>query len=274
MRAHAVRLASLAAPSLLALVLHRAAATTTTAATSIPTRSTRSSRPSWAPAGCSTPEDVAQPSNATRTVDCAEKHTAETFAVGELPEELRGRRLRRTRSSGPSPTRPAREVPEVPRRRREHGDAHHRQLGVVPALGEGVGQGRPLVPLRHRRRRRREQGVRRRCPTTAAGLLGAAAAGRRWMACVDGPSVHGRAEGAVHRAAHLARGDDDQGRRPERPLPRRPAGRGDDPRLLLRLGRAAGSATRRSTTSATRGSTRASGRPATAGRSAGRRPTA
>jgi hypothetical protein len=35
-----------------------------------------------------TPEDVAKPSNATRTVDCAEEHTAETYAVGDLPEEL------------------------------------------------------------------------------------------------------------------------------------------------------------------------------------------
>lgn len=36
-----------------------------------------------------TPADtVDQPANATRTVDCAEKHTAETFAVGKLPEEL------------------------------------------------------------------------------------------------------------------------------------------------------------------------------------------
>jgi hypothetical protein len=34
-----------------------------------------------------TPEDVAMPANATKTVDCAEKHTAETFAVGELPGE-------------------------------------------------------------------------------------------------------------------------------------------------------------------------------------------
>lgn len=34
------------------------------------------------------PEDVAQPSNATRTVDCADPHTAETFAVGPLPEEF------------------------------------------------------------------------------------------------------------------------------------------------------------------------------------------
>ncbi|WP_307816585.1 septum formation family protein [Nocardioides limicola] len=35
-----------------------------------------------------TPEDVAEPSNATRIVDCAEPHTAETYAVGELPERL------------------------------------------------------------------------------------------------------------------------------------------------------------------------------------------
>ena len=35
-----------------------------------------------------TPEDVAQPTNATTTVDCAEAHTAQTFAVGQLPEEF------------------------------------------------------------------------------------------------------------------------------------------------------------------------------------------
>ena len=34
------------------------------------------------------PEDVTQPSNATRTVDCARKHTAETYAVGPLPAEF------------------------------------------------------------------------------------------------------------------------------------------------------------------------------------------
>ncbi|GAA4369840.1 septum formation family protein [Nocardioides caricicola] len=32
-----------------------------------------------------TPEDVAQPSNNTSVVECAEPHTAETFAIGELP---------------------------------------------------------------------------------------------------------------------------------------------------------------------------------------------
>jgi len=35
-----------------------------------------------------TPEDVAAASNATRTVDCAEPHTAQTYAVGALPAEL------------------------------------------------------------------------------------------------------------------------------------------------------------------------------------------
>ena len=34
------------------------------------------------------PDDVAERSNATRTVDCAQKHTAQTFAVGELPDSL------------------------------------------------------------------------------------------------------------------------------------------------------------------------------------------
>lgn len=32
-----------------------------------------------------TPTDVAAPSNATRTVDCEQPHTAQTFAVGSLP---------------------------------------------------------------------------------------------------------------------------------------------------------------------------------------------
>ena len=35
-----------------------------------------------------TPDDVAAPSNATVTVDCAEAHTAQTYAVGSLPDEF------------------------------------------------------------------------------------------------------------------------------------------------------------------------------------------
>jgi Septum formation len=34
------------------------------------------------------PEDVQHPSDATRTVSCSEPHTAETYAVGELPAEV------------------------------------------------------------------------------------------------------------------------------------------------------------------------------------------
>lgn len=34
------------------------------------------------------PDDVAKAANATKTVDCATRHTAETFAVGELPGEF------------------------------------------------------------------------------------------------------------------------------------------------------------------------------------------
>ncbi|CAN5524890.1 hypothetical protein BH11ACT8_BH11ACT8_07190 [soil metagenome] len=33
-------------------------------------------------------DDVAEPSDATRTVDCTQKHTAQTFAVGQLPADL------------------------------------------------------------------------------------------------------------------------------------------------------------------------------------------
>lgn len=36
-----------------------------------------------------TPDDVAKPANDSATVDCAERHTAQTYAVGELPQQLR-----------------------------------------------------------------------------------------------------------------------------------------------------------------------------------------
>jgi hypothetical protein len=35
-----------------------------------------------------TPADVEQPANATKTVECSEKHTAQTFYAAELPEEF------------------------------------------------------------------------------------------------------------------------------------------------------------------------------------------
>jgi len=35
-----------------------------------------------------TPEDVAKPDNATKTVDCEDPHTAETYAIGQLPSKF------------------------------------------------------------------------------------------------------------------------------------------------------------------------------------------
>lgn len=35
-----------------------------------------------------TPEDIARPDNSSEVVDCADDHTAETFAVGSFPEKL------------------------------------------------------------------------------------------------------------------------------------------------------------------------------------------
>src|SRR3546814_11197576 len=35
-----------------------------------------------------TPDDVGKTNNATKTLDCAEPHTAETFAVGTIPESI------------------------------------------------------------------------------------------------------------------------------------------------------------------------------------------
>ena len=68
-------------------------------------------------------------------------------------------------------------------------------------------------------------------PTTARGLLQGQPKDR-WLVCVNGDLGEHLAEDPVHRAAQLARGDHDQGRRARGPLPRRPARRGDDPRLL------------------------------------------
>lgn len=36
-----------------------------------------------------TPDDAERPTNATRVVDCTERHTAETFAAGDLPDDLK-----------------------------------------------------------------------------------------------------------------------------------------------------------------------------------------
>ena len=84
-----------------------------------------------------------------------------------------------------------------------------------------VGGGEESKDVRRAAAHRRRAARRSSPPTTT------------WMVCVNGASVQRRAEDLVHRDAQLACGHHDQGRRPGGPLPRRPARRGDHPRLLL-----------------------------------------
>ena len=135
------------------------------------------------------PGDVAQPANATKTVDCAEDHTAETYAVGALPARYEdvayddpdlGKFAYKTCSDAFEKFLGADESP---------GDADRGQLGLVPPVEEGLGRGCAVVPLRRRRRRR---GVPAfvALPESAKGLL----LGRpkdRWLVCATGPSVAG-----------------------------------------------------------------------------------
>ena len=219
-----------------------------------------------------TPEDVAEPDNATKAVDCAEEHTAETFAVGDLPERVRRRGLRRRGARRLGLPDLLEAVQGLPRRRREPGDAHRRQLGVVPAVRGGLGRRRPLVPLRRGRRRRAEQGV-RRPPDERQGPAPRPPEGRPgWSAPTARPSpARSRCpctEPHNWRAVTtISLGE------PEDDYPGDRLAEVDHPRLLLRSRSAPGSTTPSTTTSATRGSTRPSGTPATDARSAGRRPT-
>ena len=51
-----------------------------------------------------TPDDVALPTNATETVDCSERHNAETYAVGQPADRRSTKRRTTTARSVPSPT--------------------------------------------------------------------------------------------------------------------------------------------------------------------------
>ncbi len=134
-------------------------------------------------------DDVAQATNATETVDCDDKHTAETYAVGELPADLVdadydspevGAFAYETCDSelqtflGADESLSMRTVLSWawfrPSREAWDDGARWYRCDVVG----GGEQSASLVPL----------------PTTARGLL----SGRpddRWMACVEGPSVAG-----------------------------------------------------------------------------------
>jgi putative regulator of septum formation len=82
-----VGLATLTALAGLALVLLLAGCTADGAerANTDPSQVDRVEAPELGACRSLSPADVARADDATRTVDCAEHHTAETFAVGELP---------------------------------------------------------------------------------------------------------------------------------------------------------------------------------------------
>jgi hypothetical protein len=186
-RAHAVRLASLSA----ALVMALAALTgcdDDNGSNVDPDQVDAVEPPEMGACRVLTPKDVAQPSNATRTVDCAEKHTAETFAVGELPEELKDADY---------------DAPELGTFAYETCSARFQQF--LDADESTVM--RTIVSWAWFRPSEKawDKGARwYRCdivgggdestsyvalPTTAAGLLAQKPPDDAWMACVDGPSV-------------------------------------------------------------------------------------
>jgi Septum formation len=137
-----------------------------------------------------TPEDAQQPSNATRTVDCSKKHTAETFAVGDLPDELQdasydapelGTFAYQTCSTkleeflgGDESTVMRTIVSWVwfrPSQKAWDKGARWYRCDVVG----GGAQSKTYAAL----------------PTTAEGLLAQQSGDDDWMACVNGPSVQG-----------------------------------------------------------------------------------
>lgn len=134
-----------------------------------------------------TPDDIAAASNATETVECTEDHTAQTYAVGQLPDELEdtdydsrdlGRFAYRTCSTklqkflGADESLSLRTVLTWawfrPSEKAWDDGARWYRCDVVG----GTEKSEKLLPL----------------PETAQGLLG----GRpddRWLVCVQGPTV-------------------------------------------------------------------------------------
>ena len=204
---------------------------------------------------------------------CREPHTAETFLV----DKFTGRLPPWTTTIPPSGrervhrVHPA--VQAVHRRRREPRAAHVLSWAWFRPTRGRVGRGRALVPLRRRRRRRGLRELSSLPHDHAQGML-LGIPGDPWMACVDAAAVAGRSSSRLHASKHPWRAvttivvGEREGR-----LPRRPARRGAQPRLLLGLGRRVDELPHRLRLRATPGSTRPSGRPATGGRSAGRGPT-
>jgi hypothetical protein len=137
-----------------------------------------------------TPDDAEQPTNATRVVDCKDAHTAETFAVGDLPDDLQdeaydsaqlGTFAYETCSArfqeflgGDESTVMRTIVSWVWFRPSEKAWEKGARWYRCDVVGGGA-ESKSYVDL----------------PTTARGLLAEQPANDDWMACVDGPSVQG-----------------------------------------------------------------------------------
>ena len=100
-----------------------------------------------------TTDDIAQPSNATRVVDCGEDHTAMTYDVGSLPEELRDADYDADELGAFAFAACSEKFAKLLGADESLAMRTVLTLGVVPAFGGGLGPGRALVPLRRRRRR-------------------------------------------------------------------------------------------------------------------------
>ena len=244
------------------------------APTSTPTRSTPSRRPSSAPAACSPPTDVAA---------AEQRHPHGRLRRAAHRPDLRRRAscptssttpATTTRSSAASPTASAAtSFEKFLGGRREPGDAHRRELGVVPARRRRPGTRAPAgtaatssaAATRASRLRRPARRTPRGCSRAASTTTGwCAPTARPWPAAARVPCSEPHSWRAVT-TIKLGEPEDDY------PGDRLVEVR--DPRLLRQVGRAPCSATPSTTTSPTPGSTRRSGRSATAARSAGRRPT-
>ena len=155
-----------------------------------------------------TPDDVAQPSNATKTVDCDEPHTAETFAVGQLPEEFADADY------------DDREIGSF-----AYTDLQQEFMGFLGADESLVMRTAVSWAWFRPSEKAWDEGARwYRCdvvgggddsksyvdlPETAKGLL--LKQHDHWMVCVNGPTVNGRPR-SLRRGPHLAGGHDHQAR--------------------------------------------------------------
>ena len=160
-----------------------------------------------------TPDDVAHPSNATPPEACSQPHTAQTYAVGSLPARFADASYDDADVGGVrlSHLHPA--VHGLHRRRREPGDAHHPQLGVVPAQPPRRGSdGARWYRCDVVGGGDQSTAATSTCPAHAQGLL----LGRpkdAWLVCAQGATVDGSVKVPCTREARLAGRHHDRARR-------------------------------------------------------------